>query len=112
MRRTRYPVASLRIEVAAGAIIDEVKAALIEEIDRNGSLTAARKVVGLSHNGAYLQVQTINQIFGEKIVVSNSGGPTGGGAYVTARGRELAAAYRRAEKKSRKAVEEEIRPLL
>ena len=69
--------------------------ALIEAIDELGSITAAAKRLGLSYRGAWDIVQALNNLFAAPLIEAAPGGRSGGAAVVTARGREVAAAFRR-----------------
>jgi molybdate transport system regulatory protein len=108
----RNPRPSLRIEVGEGLTLDSIKVALIEEIDKQGSISAAQRELGLTYRNAWTHIDAVNQMFPGKIVVASVGGKQGGGAYVTDLGRSLAAAFRRAELRAQQATEEEIAPLL
>lgn len=68
--------------------------ALLEAIDQEGSITAAAKKVGLSYKGAWDAVDTMNNVAGEPLVQSSTGGQRGGGATLTARAKALLASYR------------------
>ncbi|HEY8277961.1 MAG TPA: hypothetical protein VIG52_13410 [Methyloceanibacter sp.] len=73
-----YPFIGLRIEITEGVVIDAIKVALIENIDKTGSLTAARQKLGIAHRNAWLHIQAANKLFKQKIVVSTVGGKNGG----------------------------------
>jgi molybdate transport system regulatory protein len=108
----RKPRSSLRIEVGEGLTLDSIKVALIEEIDKRGSISAAQRKLGLTYRTAWLHIGAVNRMFSRKIVVASVGGKQGRGAYVTDLGRSLAAAFRRAELRAQQATEEEIALLL
>jgi molybdate transport system regulatory protein len=71
------------------------RVALIELIDELGSISAAAKRLGLSYKGAWDIVQALNNLFETPLIEAAPGGKTGGAAQATARGREVAAAFRR-----------------
>jgi molybdate transport system regulatory protein len=102
----------LRIEIADGLTLDSTKVELLELIHEQGSLSAAQRKMGLTYRNAWLHIDSVNRMFPRKVVVSAVGGKRGGGAYVTELGRSLAAAYRRAERRSAQAVEDEVVPLM
>lgn len=80
------------------------KAELLELIGRTGSLRAAAAQMGMSYNRAWILVREMNQQFLEPLVVSERGGASGGGATLTATGRELVARYARMERACRAAT--------
>lgn len=71
--------------------------ALIEAVDELGSITAAAKQLGLSYKGAWDIVQALNNLFAVPLIEAAPGGRSGGAATVTARGREVATAFRRVQ---------------
>lgn len=87
------------------------KIELIEAIARTGSISAAGREMGMSYRRAWLLADALNHMFRHSVIVAAIGGARGGGAELTDFGRALAAAYRRAEARTRIAVEEELAPL-
>jgi molybdate transport system regulatory protein len=73
------------------------RVALIEAVDELGSITAAAKRLGLSYKGAWDIVQALNNLFDTPLIEAAPGGRAGGAAQVTARGRTVAAAFRRVQ---------------
>jgi molybdate transport system regulatory protein len=73
------------------------RVALIQAIDELGSITAAAKRLGLSYKGAWDIVQALNNLFDAPLVEAAPGGKAGGAARVTARGRDVAAAFQRVQ---------------
>jgi molybdate transport system regulatory protein len=71
------------------------RVALIELVDELGSITAAAKRLGLSYKGAWDIVQALNNLFEAPLIEAAPGGKAGGAARTTAKGREVAAAFRR-----------------
>ena len=64
------------------------KVELLGLIETTGSLSAAAREMGLSYMKAWLLIQTM-----KPLVESSRGGPTGGGATLTAKGRQALALY-------------------
>ncbi len=81
---------------------------LIEAIARTGSISAAGRAMGMSYRRAWLLADALNHMFRQPVIIAATGGAKGGGAELTDFGRALAAAYRRAEARTRIAVEEEL----
>jgi len=74
------------------------KADLLEAIDREGSITRAGKVMGMSYRRAWLLVDAMNRCWAAPLVETAAGGAKGGGAVLTETGREVLAAYRQLER--------------
>jgi molybdate transport system regulatory protein len=100
----------LRIVMGEGLILGPGKVDLIEAIERSGSISAAARAMGMSYRRAWLLVDALNHMFNRPLVVAASGGSHGGGAEVTDFGRDIAAAYRRIEQRTRSAILEELAP--
>jgi molybdate transport system regulatory protein len=100
----------LRIVMGEGLILGPGKVDLIEAIARSGSISAAARDMGMSYRRAWLLVDALNHMFNRPLVVAASGGSHGGGAEVTDFGRDVAAAYRRIEERTRSAILEELAP--
>lgn len=96
----------LRIRLPRGEAIalGPGKAALLEAIQRSGSISAAGRELGLSYRKAWLMVDQMNQCFREPLVVSVKGGSKGGGARVTDLGLRVLATYRDLEAAAWKAL--------
>ncbi len=73
------------------------RVALLREIGRLGSISAAAKATGFSYKGAWDAVQALNNLFEQPLVVSRAGGAQGGTAVVTPAGEALLAAFARIE---------------
>lgn len=103
-----------RIELRARVVIEDVhaigpgKADLLDLIDRTGSISAAAKAMGMSYSRAWLLVDTMNGAFRAPVIEAAPGGARGGGAALTAHGREVLVLYRRMQT----ALEKEARTYL
>ena len=73
------------------------KIALLEEIGRTGSISAAGRALGMSYRRAWLLVEQLNRMFREPVVTTHLGGAGGGGTALTAFGAALVSAYRTIE---------------
>lgn len=73
------------------------KADLLDAIDRLGTIRDAANELGLSYMRAWNLVQTMNDGFNEPLVIVHRGGPTRGGAELTATGRAALRLYRKLE---------------
>lgn len=107
--RGKYAGLTLRILGRRAAAIGPGKAQLIERIDATGSISAAARAMDMSYRRAWQLVEALNADFREAVVETAIGGRRGGGARVTAFGRELAASYRAMEDKASAAIAGEIK---
>jgi molybdate transport system regulatory protein len=73
------------------------RADILAAIDREGSISAAGRSLGMSYRFAWKLVESMNSCFAERLVEAAPGGPRGGGAALTEAGRRVLAAYRRLE---------------
>ena len=99
------PSVRLRIDFGPGHGLGPGKVGLLEEMQRTGSLSKAASVLGMSYRRAWVLVQSMNALFDEPLARMTKGGRGGGGgAQITARGRETVTAFRRAERQATLAV--------
>lgn len=88
----------MRLKVKAQLIMgDEIafgpgRAALLEAIAAEGSISAAARSMGLSYRRAWVMVDSMNRLFAEPLVETRAGGA--GGASLSAAGRTVLADYR------------------
>jgi molybdate transport system regulatory protein len=68
--------------------------ALLESIDRTGSITAAAKHVGLSYKAAWDAADAMNNLADKPLLIRSTGGQHGGGSHLTDHGRQLVRLYR------------------
>lgn len=68
---------------------------LLGHIDRHRSITAAAREMNMSYRRAWELVWAMNEAAGDPLVELVTGGAGGGGATLTARGREALALYAR-----------------
>lgn len=87
----------LRVTVGDAIAIGPGKIALVEAIERTGSITAAARSLGMSYRRAWLLLDALNRSLATPAVTTAQGGPHGGGSVLTDTGRELIALYRRIE---------------
>ena len=94
----------LRVDLDAEGAVGPGKIALLERIDRLGSISAAGREMRMSYRRAWELVDNINHCFGEPAVSTQLGGASGGGASLTPFGRQLVKHFRAMEKKAQKAA--------
>ncbi len=95
---TITPEVRLRIDLGPGISIGPGKVALLEQIERSGSLSQAARVLKMSYRRAWLLLDDINHGLAEPVTTASVGGSGGGGAQLTDFGRRVVAAYREVEK--------------
>ena len=105
----RYPGLTLRVLAADFPAIGPGKARLIALIDSTGSISAAARQMGMSYRRAWQLVEAINASFNRPVVTTAIGGKRGGGAKVTAFGREILASYQRMEDKASAAITRDLK---
>jgi len=71
------------------AVIGKGRLELLEGIESWRSISEAARQLGMSYRHAWVLVQDMNEAAGEPLVASAVGGTHGGGATLTARGREV-----------------------
>ena len=96
---------SIRLDLASGVRIGPGKIALLEEIARSGSISAAGRVLRMSYRRAWELVEDLNRHLGTSVVTTASGGSGGGGARLTEAGQVLVAEYRAIEAQAAEAAQ-------
>ncbi|BDA84127.1 hypothetical protein Sa4125_16690 [Aureimonas sp. SA4125] len=89
---------TLRLDFDAGRRLGHGKIALLEAVERHGSIAAAGREFGMSYRRAWLLVDELNRMFSAPMVAARGGGRNGGGAALTETGSRVVALYRAAEK--------------
>lgn len=73
------------------------KADLLDAIDREGSISAAGRALGMSYRRAWLLVDGMNRCWHDRLVETMAGGGEGRGARLTKAGWAVLKAYRALE---------------
>ena len=97
----------IRIKAGKDIALGPGKVDLLEAIERAGSISAAARELGLSYRRAWDLVDTMNHCFKNPLVTRVKGGKGGGGAQLTAEGRNILKLYRTMETKALKAIHPE-----
>lgn len=94
----RGPIANLKLKVQLYSgeeiAMGPGKADLLDAIEREGSISAAARSMGMSYRRAWMLVDAMNRSFAEPLVETHPGGGREAGAKVTETGHRLRAAYR------------------
>jgi molybdate transport system regulatory protein len=98
------PTLSVRIDLDGGERIGPGKIALLRAIGETGSISAAGRSLDMSYRRAWKLIEELNAAFGEPVVDAQTGGKSGGGARLTALGRDVVARYGAIEAASHRAA--------
>ena len=88
---------SIRLDLACGARIGPGKVAVLEQIARSGSISAAGRALRMSYRRTWELVEDLNRSLGTPVVETAAGGSGGGGAVLTAAGKAVVERYRAIE---------------
>jgi molybdate transport system regulatory protein len=108
------PLLRFRMRVTDGDVIavGPGKIALLEAIERTGSITAAAKSLEMSYRRAWMLLDELNHSLQSPAVDSAKGGQFGGGTALTDAGRRLITLYRRIEKRAEAVCRSDIEQLM
>jgi molybdate transport system regulatory protein len=73
------------------------RADVLAAIEREGSISAAGRSLGMSYRYTWALVESMNHCFCERLVEASPGGRSGGGAVLTDTGRRVLEVYRALE---------------
>ncbi len=85
------------MDLASGAKIGPGKVAVLEEIARSGSISAAGRALRISYRRTWELVEDMNASLGAPVVQTAAGGSGGGGASLTELGVAVVTRYRAIE---------------
>ncbi len=88
---------SFQLMRGAEPAIGPGKALVLEAVEREGSISAAGRSLGMSYRRIWLLVDSLNADWRERVIETRVGGGKAGGAQLTSFGRKLLDAYRRVE---------------
>src|SRR5215472_13547712 len=89
-----YPSIRFRIDFDSKNGVGPGKIALLEQIERCGSLSQAARKLKMSYRRAWLLLESLNSSFVEPLALTSKGGRGGGGAKLTLLGERLIRVYR------------------
>ena len=109
-RNSRPPgqeMAKVRLKIQFnGASLGPGKIALLEQIHRRGSISAAARSSGMAYRRAWHLINTLQEALDEKVLDTQTGGKEQGGDVLTPFGQALVTLYRTAEADAAGASEE------
>ncbi len=100
----------MRVHFPSGEAFGPSRAAILEGIDRFGSMAASARAVGLTYRQVWATVKVLNRIFPRPLVDVRVGGRASG-ASLTALGKELLVQFRTMELVANKALESHFRAM-
>ena len=92
------PRVRIRVDFSPGCSVGPGKVALLEAIERAGSLTLAARELEMSYRRAWLLLDDLNRSFATPMVETAVGGAGGGGARLTDAGHALVRLFRTLER--------------
>jgi len=98
----------MRITDGDAIAVGPGKIALLEAIDKTGSITAAAKTLDMSYRRAWLLLDDLNRSMRIPAIDTAQGGVKGGGSVLTDAGREMIVLYRRIEQQAASACRRDI----
>ncbi len=102
---------TLRVDFGDERAVGPGKIKLLELIDEHGSIAAAGRAMDMSYRRAWLLIDNMNRCFRKPLVQKQMGGNGGGGAALTAFGRQVVKHYRDMEQEAGAAVAGHLRAL-
>ena len=106
------PVIRFRVDFGRAEAVGPGKIALLEGIERGGSLSQAARDLKMSYRRAWQLLESLNGGFVVPVAVTARGGRGGGGATLTAFGRRLIRAYRDFDSEIQARAARQFRPIL
>lgn len=102
---------TLRIDLSDTEGLGPGKVALLEHIEKTGSISAAGRAMNMSYLRAWRLVDELNGLFKERVAIASHGGKQGGGAVLTPFGKGLIQRYREMEADAHSAVAKHLKAL-
>ncbi len=82
------------IECEDGRVaLSDWRVALLEAVEKHGSLVAAARALGVPHRTAWQRIQEMESCLGMRLLDTTSGGLGGGGSHLSPTGQDLVRRY-------------------
>lgn len=104
--------ATLRIVGEEDRFFGPGRLQLLEQIEKTGSINQAAKNMEMSYKKAWQMINSMNAQTKNPIVITQTGGSSGGGALVSEEGRELMGYYKELHKRFQDFLDRETKNLL
>jgi len=85
------------LEIDGNPVFGSGRRALLESIDKLGSINRAARDINISYRKALSYIQSMEKRLGAKLVERQAGGKNGGGASLTKEAREFLTKYEKLE---------------
>jgi molybdate transport system regulatory protein len=95
----------LKIELPGGVRLGYGKIDLLRAVDREQSISAAARAMGMSYRRAWLLIDELNRSFAFPVIETRVGGKAHGGAELTVMGKKIIVLYERAEDQANAALQ-------
>jgi molybdate transport system regulatory protein len=98
----------LKLKLALGdndTLLGPGKIALLKAIQREHSLSQAAKSINMSYRRAWLLIQELNNSLKEPVLVTHTGGQSGGGSELTKMANQIIDVYERLTQEAEDATE-------
>lgn len=92
------------LEYDGKPLIGKGGAQILEQIEKQQSISKAAKVLGMSYRYVWSYVRGIEKTLGQPVIETHRGGKAGGGAKLTVLGKELLKEYKRLERRLNKVL--------
>jgi molybdate transport system regulatory protein len=102
------PAPQLKIKLALGdndTLLGPGKVALLKAIQREHSLSKAAKAINMSYRRAWLLIQELNDSLTEPVLITHTGGQSGGGSELTEMANQIIEVYERLTQEAEEATE-------
>jgi len=99
------PRVEVKLELGGKAILNDRIAAVLEGIEKYGSLLAASRRSGIPYSRAWDGIAKLERILGDKVIEPKKGGRKGGGSKLTPIGKAILEEYRRIRMRVDRCVE-------
>ena len=103
--------ATLRIVGEQEPIFGPGRLQLLEHIEQTGSINQAAKIMNMSYKKAWQMISSMNEHAIKPLIITQTGGSSGGGALVTAEGHEIINYYKDLQVRFQAFLEQESKKL-
>lgn len=108
MAKIQLIVESKNADTVRGTFIDEGKIALLEAINKYGSMSGAARSLNITYKHVHKVITQMNDEAAHTLVVSTVGGDDGGGTFITDYAKSLVLDYRTLEETIKKGVDDTL----
>ncbi len=105
---TTMPRLRIRIEFEGKHTLGPGKIQLLEAVGEHGSISAAARSMSMSYRHAWEMLDDVNQCFAGRVLETEAGGRSGGGARLTDFGREIVTRFREIQETAADALRDDL----